>query len=216
MLNDTANWKNWKNKPPANEWVPIGGFQGIFDGSGFVISGVYINGNLRDSTDYQKGGLFMSVLYGAEIKNLGVIASYVKGKNNIGGLAGRSNGEISKCYYVGDVVGYEESSYSESHRVGGIAGTNRGTINNSYSAGTVSGDWQVGGLVGENHEISPDTSGVINNSYYNRETSGQNDKGKGYGKTTAEMKRKKTFKGWDFDSIWKIDAEVNGGYPYLY
>jgi hypothetical protein len=24
MLNDTTNWQNWANNPPANEWIPIG------------------------------------------------------------------------------------------------------------------------------------------------------------------------------------------------
>jgi hypothetical protein len=37
-----------------------------------------------------------------------------------------------------------------------------------------------------------------------------------YGKTTAEMKQKATFKDWDFDGIWKIDAKMNDGYPYFH
>jgi hypothetical protein len=245
-FNDTANWQNWANEPPVNEWTPIGIsdyffetlFEGTFDGSGFTISGIYIN------SESNRKGLFAES--NGIVKNLGVTASYVKGKSNIGGLAGRNNGEISKSYYVGDVVGYEKSDYSKSHNVGGIAGINRGTISNSYSAGTASGDWVVGGLVGDNTlssvinnsystvkvtgreyyigglvgenasiDIANYTSGTVNNSYYNKETSGQNDKGKGDGKTTAEMKRKETFKSWDFDNVWKIDAEVNDGYPYL-
>jgi len=240
-FNDTANWQNWANNPPINKWTPIGKssylfetlFKGTFDGNGFTISGIYIN----SKSDYQ--GLFAES--NGTIKNLGVIASYVRGGMDIGGLAGRNNGEISKSYYVGDVIGYE-SGYSQ---IGGIAGTNRGTISNSYSAGTASGDWKVGGLVGkntlrsvinnsystvkvtggkydigglvgENASIRSTRDGTVNNSYYNKETSCQNDEGKGIGKTTKEMKRKATFKGWDFDSIWKIDTDVNGGYPYLY
>ncbi|MDR0517979.1 MAG: hypothetical protein LBH25_13145 [Fibromonadaceae bacterium] len=311
-FNDTANWQNWANEPPANEWIPIGKshylfetmFEGTFDGNGFTISGIYVN----SQSDYQ--GLFAKS--NGTVKNLGVTASYVKGKSDIGGLAGINNGEIIKSYYVGYVVGYEKSDYSESHWVGGLAGSNSGTISNSYSAGTVNGDWQVGGFVGFNVGIIDNSYstlavtgefdigglvgwnlGTINNSYsigavtatgrkldigglvgknrgtisnsysigvvtgtdktgglvglndrfsdkcskiincyYNKQVSDQ--KGIGFdsnseylgrgscvnegdvkGKTTKEMKQKETFKGWDFDSIWKIDARVNDGYPYL-
>lgn len=33
--------------------------------------------------------------------------------------------------------------------------------------------------------------------------------------TTAEMKRKSSYEGWDFDNIWQISGDVNQGYPYL-
>ncbi|MGC9341091.1 MAG: hypothetical protein ACP5E3_00170, partial [Bacteroidales bacterium] len=35
------------------------------------------------------------------------------------------------------------------------------------------------------------------------------------GKTTAEMKQQSTYEGWDFDTVWAIDPNKNGGYPYL-
>jgi hypothetical protein len=37
------------------------------------------------------------------------------------------------------------------------------------------------------------------------------------GETTANMKSLSTFIGWDFDTIWAIDAAqvINDGYPYL-
>jgi hypothetical protein len=77
--------------------------------------------------------------------------------------------------------------------------------------------------------------GEITGNYYNIETSRQS-KGIGgehgyydgkryvhdkikksnvYGETTANMKRKETYEGWDFNNTWGIDSTVNGGYPYL-
>jgi hypothetical protein len=152
-------------------------FKGTFDGNGFTISGIYVN----SQSDYQ--GLFAKS--NGTVKNLGVIASYVKGRSDVGGLVGDN--------------------------------TLSSVINNSYSTVKVTGgEYDIGGLLGKNSSISDGTSGMVNNSYYNKETSGQNDKGKGDGKTTKEMKQKETFKGWDFDNVWKIDARVNDGYPYLY
>jgi hypothetical protein len=171
-----------------------------------------------------------------------VSGSYFIGKvkggiEQIGGLVGRNRGEIDKCYFVGDVVGYYNIT-------GGLAGFNSssGIISNSYSIGNVIGRAFVGGLVGLGCNISnsyyagkvtgKDAVGgiigfehneTINNSYYDKQInehindsiSANGDKEKNSGKTTTEMKQKETFKGWDFDSIWKIDEKVNSGYPHL-
>jgi hypothetical protein len=142
MLNDTTNWQDWKNKPPKNEWKPIGTFGGIFDGKGYVISGVYIN----SSDDGQ--GLFRSV--SGTIKNLGVAASYIKGHDDVGGLAGESWNIINNSYFIGSVVGKS--------CVGGLVGENGNTISDSYFIGTVTGENEVGGLAGDN-------SGKVINSH---------------------------------------------------
>jgi hypothetical protein len=58
--------------------------------------------------------------------------------------------------------------------------------------------------------------GNITNSYYNSQTSGQTDAGKGEGKTTAQMKTKSTYVGWDFSDVWDIDGQFfNSGMPYF-
>ncbi|MCL2206720.1 MAG: T9SS type A sorting domain-containing protein [Fibromonadales bacterium] len=339
-LNDTTNWKNWnEDNAPTNTWTPIGTysnsvsnnlFKGTFDGNNFVVSGIYIN----STSDYQ--GLFKRISFSATIKNLGVVASYIKGRDYVGGLVGANDGTtcmISNCHAavtvigtnnVGGLVGINtcnvRSSYSLStitgisgvgglmginfseystvsnsyssgvvtgaNNVGGLAGKNssNGKINNSYSIGYVMGVDNVGGLVGDNSASAIDNSysaaevigtgnfigglagvggrisnsysigdvtgtdyvgglagnGIIKNSYsiglvkgrnrvgglvgegsnisgsyYNKETSGQNDVGKGEGKTTAEMKLQSTFIDWRFYFIWGINNEINGGYPYL-
>ena len=157
----------------------------------------------------------------------------VKGNASVGGLVGYNNASIiENSYATGDVtktgdlpgtsygglVGSNhkssiENSYStgkvasDHNQVGGLAGMNwDGTIVNSYATGTVEGSTYVGGLVGRYES-------VVENSYWNTETSGQSVSVGGYGKTTAEMLKQATFIGWDFDTIWAIDEGVT--YPYL-
>jgi len=250
VLNDTANWIDWEVNPPANKWEPVRKFHGTFDGNGHKIIGVYIN-----NANYNQG--FFSAIY-AEIKNLGIIASHIKGKSSVGSLAGASFGATDKCYSISTVIGDRD--------VGGLIGVQYGegeisSISNSYSAGRVTGTWEIGGLVGSlifiegiiigdhgdssiveriegqrNGKISNSYSisrvtgsgkrigglvgllgfgNKIENSYYDKEASGQSDEGKGLPKATVEMKQKANFSGWDFDNVWGIDNNINSGYPYL-
>ncbi len=57
-----------------------------------------------------------------------------------------------------------------------------GTVSNCYSVGKVTGPSSNGGLVGNN------SNGTINNSYYNKDTSGQSDTGKGNPLSTDQIK----------------------------
>ena len=115
-------------------------------------------------------------------------------------------------YYVGGLVGQYSGWDDEPH------------IRNCYAVGQVtiltSSSW-VGGLVGEKSAGS-----VIINSYYDSETPGQSDTGKGAPKTTEQMMQKDTFKyfrsdplqgmveiSWEFDTIWDIDEGYS--YPFL-
>ena len=172
MLNDTTNWRNWINDAPIREWVPITGifdttswindgepdnaedyltaFNGTFDGNGRVVSGIYIS-----AADYSIG-LFGFLAKDGTIKNLGVVASYIIGKWDIGGLVGANwGGTITNSYSTGNVRG--------DGGIGGLVGTNwGGTINNSYSTGDVQGVGNgslFGGLAGINYE------GTISGSY---------------------------------------------------
>ena len=68
------------------------------------------------------------------------------------------------------------SSVSGNQEVGGLIGLNQASISNCYSTGGVSGYWWVGGLVGNNDGgiVNPGepNRGVINNSYSVSEVSG--------------------------------------------
>jgi hypothetical protein len=198
---------------------------GIAGGNGGAIRNSYSIGAVTG--DHVVGGLAGS--------NFGTIdnsysASAVTGRKwNVGGLAGENNRTISNSYSIGAVTGGE-------YDTGGLVGENNGIISNSYSIGAVTGTGKVGGLVGLSERSHLDECSKIINCYYNKETGGQKgigfneilkswdeyrsegycvNKGEVKGKTTAEMKQKATFKGWDFESVWKMDADANSGYPYL-
>jgi len=138
---------------PSINFTPIGTlankFQGIFDGDGKTISGIYVNSN----ADYI--GLFGYVSSGT-LKNLTITDSYIKGTNIAGGLAGAINGDVENCSFSGTVTG--------ENNVGGLIGyLPNGKISNSYSAGTVSGTNGLGGLLGGANTMSGETT--IENSY---------------------------------------------------
>lgn len=111
-----------------------------------------------------------------------------------GGLVGENEGNIDDCYATGDVTG--------SGTIGGFVGSNTGTpvviISNSYSTGNVPSVANSGGFCGDN------TTTTITNCFYDSQTSGQSDTGKGEPRTTSQMQQQSTFTNWDFFSIWKM------------
>jgi len=157
MLNDTADWQNWVNSPPKNNWAPIGKkrFNGTFDGNNYVVSGVYIN----DSKGYGQG-LFGYIDSGGTVKKLGLTASYIKADRGAGGIAGVNYGIISDSYSAawitgGKIINVFVEGKATTQLEGGdffgvLVGDNYGTISNSYAAGNVNGGWMVGGLSGSN------------------------------------------------------------------
>ena len=139
---------------------------------------------------------------------------------SIGGLAGESSGEIKASYATGSVTaqGTGDQSY-----IGGLVGWNAaaGKIEASYSVGVVTagaGATYVGGLVGRS------LAGLVTNSYYDSEVSGQSDTGKGEPRTTAELKGPTGYTG--IYANWNLDLDGDGtadnpwrfppnGYPVL-
>ena len=125
----------------------------------------------------------------------------------VGGLVGINYqySTISNCYSKTNVNGQEDF-------IGGLVSyCYNSLIDNCYSIGEVSGTSDyIGGLMGDKYAYTD-----ITDSYYDSETSGQSDTGKGVPKSTAEMKQKSTYEGWDFDTIWDIDGVTNDGYPFL-
>ncbi len=138
-----------------------------------------------------------------------------------GGLVGESAGShISNSYARGDVSGTTGT--------GGLVGYFFGTglianqsVKNSYSTGKVTGKLtaEYGAFNGR--------SGVVyeGTNYYDSTTAGVS-RGNGWlgsprgsksafpqGKSTNEMMKQETFKGWDFDNVWTINE--NGNYPTL-
>ncbi|MBH5316418.1 S-layer homology domain-containing protein [Paenibacillus sp. GSMTC-2017] len=162
------------------------------------ISNSYATGTVG-GTNYV-GGLVGFQQFGSTISN-SYFSGSIDGYYEVGGLVGRNqNGSINNSYNLGAVSGYNS--------VGGLVGLNAyGIVSNSYNAGVVKGANQLGGLVSNIY------GGSISNSFYDKDTAKQSDTGKGDGKTTAEMKEKSTFSGWDFTTEWYL---VPGQYPKLW
>jgi hypothetical protein len=77
-------------------------------------------------------------------------AGIISGSFGVGGLVGENRGMITSCHATGTVMAGQEGNC-----IGGLVGTNSGgIINFCYATGAVSGNWEVGGLIGEcNGEI---------------------------------------------------------------
>ena len=127
-------------------WTPIADcmedhitlYSGTFDGNNKTVSGLYFNDN---STCI---GLFGSSEADGNIKNVGVVDSYFKGNNFVGGVCGRNDGTITNCYNAGNLTAIDESSAT----IGGICGYNGGTVTNCYNTGTVTATGSVASVGG--------------------------------------------------------------------
>ena len=196
---------NVSNGSDFISWTPIADwmgnrttqYSGTFDGNNKTVSGLYFNG---DSTCI---GLFGSSESDGNIKNVGVVDSYFKGNDHVGGVCGNNAGTITNCYNAGNLTAIESSA-----TIGGICGYNNGgTVANCYNTGTVTATGpvaSVGGVCG--CSIAPisncynigtvtatssdaDISGIcgynfgpIKNCYYLADTEDENG-----GKTTAQF-----------------------------
>ena len=221
--------------------APIQVLSGSFDGAGFIVSNLTIEGG-----DYL--GLFGITAAESEINNLGVEDVNIMGEYHsyyLGGLVGENNGSVSRCYSTGSVKGGDRSwrvgglvgknygtitnCYSTScvsggvgadclGGIGGLGGDNFGTITNCYSTGRVTGDdpRYLGGLVGEYWR------GKITNCFWDMETSGLTESSGGTGLMSEQMQNVDTYlsAGWDFvgevvngeEDIWAMPL---GWYPVL-
>ena len=186
-------------------WTPIADwmgnrttqYSGTFDGNNKTVSGLYFNG---DSTCI---GLFGSSESDGNIKNVGVVDSYFKGNDHVGGVCGNNAGTITNCYNAGNLTAIESGA-----TIGGICGYNNGgTVTNCYNTGTVTATGTVafvGGVCGCSTELilncynigtvtaassDADISGIcgynfgpIKNCYYLADTEDENG-----GKTDAQF-----------------------------
>ena len=136
---------NVSNGSDFISWTPIADcmedhitlYSGTFDGNNKTVSGLYFNDN---ST---RIGLFGSSEADGNIKNVGVVDSYFKGNNFVGGVCGLNDGTITNCYNAGNLTAIESSA-----AICGICGYNRGTVTNCYNTGTVTATGQVASVGG--------------------------------------------------------------------
>ena len=215
-------------------WTPIGNsdnmYQGTFDGNGKTIKNLYINatttnigffgyaikgGSIKNITfnnaKVNSSGNYTGILAGYEenciIKNIKTLANCsVKGKESVGGIAGRANGDISNCenhaivngrFSVGGVVGSHVgvnnsitscANYgavtSTGSQAGGMVGfLGTGIIQNSANYGDITGANNVGNLIGEGNICNLD-----------------NVLGTGNVTATSDTERAGLFVGWTYNT----------------
>lgn len=197
--NNVSNGSDFITWTPIADWMGnhTTQYSGTFDGNNKTVSGLYFNG---DSTCI---GLFGSSESDGNIKNVGVVDSYFKGNDSVGGVCGNNAGTITNCYNAGNLTAIESSA-----TIGGICGYNNGgTVTNCYNTGTVTATGSVasvGGVCGCSIELisncynigtvtatasDADISGIcgynfgpIKNCYYLADTEDENG-----GKTTAQF-----------------------------
>ena len=248
-LNDTTNWQEWGSTDadnniiaPANEWTAIGiedysdypntwpsMIRATFDGAGHFVSGIYINNELNNQ------GLF-GYNPCCTFKNLGVIDSYIAGRNEVGAIAGNiiaapNPAYIYNCYNYGTVRGWND--------VGGIAGAHNSIVDSCFNMGDVrltgvtSGDPDMGGIVSylwgtaencynigtiqaENRwdgGIVGFNDGTVVNCYYLDTCGGLNEEGTSL--TGEQMQNAASFVGFDFNAVWTMDGDADYLYPEL-
>lgn len=138
---------NVSNGSDFISWTPIADcmedhttqYSGTFDGNNKTVSGLYLNGNSA------RIGLFGSSEVDGNIKNVGVVDSYFKGNDFVGGVCGRNDGTITNCYNAGNLTAIDPTA-----AIGGICGYNGngGTIANCYNTGTVTATGSVASVGG--------------------------------------------------------------------
>lgn len=176
------------------------------------------------------GGVIGSIVGGASTLSESYSSATVDASagDTAGGLVGANQGTISNSYAVGSVSGNSS--------IGGLVGENfLGTVTKCYAVGQIlTEDPTRGGVVGANVNFFLEVEGVVTDSFYDAQADGQNDDGKGTGKTTAQMRNVDTFTdtetvgltaAWDFvgnpnndagnDDYWDEYIGINNGYPFL-
>ena len=147
-----------------NQWTPIGTnanpFAGTFIGTGFTISGLYI-----DDPEMECAGLFGKISSPAKLVGITVSGATVHGKSNVGTIAGSAfTGTVENCKVIGQI------DVSGNYMVGGMFGggyasitgssveaTDGSTVSGIYKTSDLEGD-NVGGLIGFRGEGAISTS----------------------------------------------------------
>ncbi len=139
----------------------------------------------------------------------------IEGKYCVGGIAGIYNdGDNYRACYMTD--SYSIANIKGDSLVGGLIGFMYGyeryrpSLYSSYFAGTIEA----------NHNFAPITGyagGFTTECFWDAEKTGFSTDSTGIGYSTAEMKNKQLYldKNWNFISHWKINSDINDGYPYL-
>jgi len=211
------------------EEMEVNGAGGYVGGLAGFNQGVVINCH---SIGTVSGGIWaVGCLVGVNGGN--IIASHssgtVTGDYYVGGLVGANAGNITASYSSGTVAGgcagglvgtncydcdidacYSTGAVTGDSEIGGLVGWNEGRIGYSYSTGAVSGTGNhVGGLVGYNMDSFSEQymTGRTTRSFWDVEASGQSTSIGGTGLNMAQMQDISTY----LDAGWDFADEIANG-----
>ncbi len=218
-----------------------GGLVGRTYGGDIINS--YALGNVEVNTFYA-GGLVSLSMY-SNIRNSYAMGNVRGGTFFISGLIsyfGPADYTVEECFAGGNVTSNIASS--SSYGVAGLVGRNfNGVIKNSYALGNVTGNNQIGGLIGVNtghvafcystgrvtaasHEdrvggLIAENTGEVESSYWDIQTSGQMESFGGIARSTNQMTypySMNTYEDWDFNHTWRHCRYglLNDYYPVLH
>ncbi len=202
----------------------VGGVAGLIsaaEGRRISVSGAvsgdgnYIGGVVGQSDEADLSMLEADVKVSGEGLHVGAVA----GRNT--GLLTNSlaRGEAAGFYRVGGLVGQNQGGqihnvYADvaveatGFQAGGLVGYNAGEIDRSYSRGPVQAQGMTGGLVGNSWQ------GVVTNSFWDEENSGQFSSAGGDPLIPAQMRFFRIYQeaGWDIE---RTEIVHNEAYPFL-
>ena len=172
-LNTLADGETWETKTNATAWVGLTMFQGIFDGNGNTISGLYLNESANC-----KGLIFKSL--GCTVKDLTIDNSYIKANGHVGAIIGSIDNGATSTTVISNVKVTNTTINGTSTYVGGLVGGAWYALyaENVMVQATITGTTQVGGLVGS--EGDTDSTVEVNNAIVNADITGSTANSKTY------------------------------------
>ena len=177
--------------------------------NGGTIENCYNTGAVSNTGSSSYAGGVCGQNFNGTIKNsynTGTVSN-IGNSSYAGGVCGDNYyGTIENSYNTGAVSNTGTSPY-----VGGVCGYNRNKIENSYNTGIVTAKdtglfANVGGVCGHSG-----SSATITSCYYLKGTAESSDGGDVL--TESQFGEQNSFSGWDFGTVWQMDAIL--GRPVL-
>ena len=218
-------------------------FKGVFDGNSKAVRNVFLNRSSRimqglfginEGIIRNLGVIDVNI---TALTHSGGLTAFNRGTGTVENVYTTGNLVLIRGCTAGGITGDNleggtiRNTYSRVNirggncAKGGLVGGNYGNIINSYAIGNIEGTGS-GTLVGMNFgTASPIGTGIINNSFgLNGDTPFIQSRASGdivnNSKNVSEAELKDSAflaaAGWCFYTIWKIDPEINDGFPHIH
>lgn len=207
-----------------------GGLVGYADAT--EVANVQVTGEVTGRN--QVGGLAGRLSGGSSVFYCASSSVSIKGNDSLGGLAGvtqsarvyysSSAGRVMGEQHVGGLFGqmqggvtsdtFSHAVVTGNNYVGGLTGSTYGgssEVYRSFSSGKVTGSGDhTGGLIGQ--RIAFYGLGIVEDSYWDVQSSSQPESSAGEGRSTAQMQQASNYMHFNFFNAWVMPAH-GPGYP---